>query len=105
MAKPTSSTIDLSMLSPQGEVTTLLEAVTASGASDAVEDPPLHKILQVFGTFTATVELEGSMDNTNWVSIGSITAPGKIANAESWKRVRANVTAYTSGTITAILGY
>lgn len=56
----------------------------------------------------ATILLEGSLDGTNWYSIGTITVPTLAANN---KRdvftnvcslyVRVNVTAYTSGTYTA----
>lgn len=101
---PASSTIRRTLPSVQGKTTTLLSAVTATGSSSAVENAPLNKVLQVFGTFVGTIHFEGSNDNSNFVSLGNVTAAGKIANAEAWKYVRARVSAYTSGSITAILG-
>lgn len=101
---PASSTIRRTLQSVQGKTTTLLAAVAALGSSTSQQNVPLNKVLQVFGTFVGTVHLEGSNNNTDFVSLGSVTAPGKIANAEAWKYVRARVSAYTSGSITAILG-
>lgn len=73
--------------------------------SGTVTDPPLVKTLQVIGTFTANVDLEGSLDNTHWLSLGQVTASGKISNAEAWRYLRPKVTDYETGEITAILTY
>ena len=83
---------------------TLLDGATATGAGSAVGVLKLlHKTIQVYGTFTATVEVEGSADGTNWFSLGSLTEAGKIAINDAWAFIRGNVTAYTSGTINAKL--
>jgi hypothetical protein len=86
---------------------TLLSAVTASGASKAVQvDSGLPAFLQVNGITTATVALQGSIDGTNWSTVGTaLTADGMVILAVAPKYLRANCTAYTSGTITAKILY
>ena len=86
---------------------TLLNAVTATGASSAIQvDGGQPVFLQVTGITTATVALQGSLDGTNFATIGTaLTADGIITIANSPKYVRANCTAYTSGTITAKILY
>ena len=86
---------------------TLLNAVTATGASTAVQvDGGQPVFLQVTGITTATVALQGSLDGTNFATIGTaLTADGIVTIANSPKYVRANCTAYTSGTITAKILY
>ncbi len=104
MGAPVQSTIERSQDSIAGSSDTLLSAVGATGAGTAVTCNVRDKIAQVFGTFVGTVHLEGSMDGTNFITLGNLTVPGKIANSEPWKYVRGNVTAWTSGTITMLLG-
>ena len=86
---------------------TLLNAVSATGASSAVQvDGGQPVFLQVSGITTATVALQGSLDGTTFATIGTaLTADGIITIANSPKYVRANCTAYTSGTITAKILY
>jgi len=86
---------------------TLLSAVTATGASKAVQvDSGLPAFLQVNGITTATVAFQGSIDGTNFSTIGTaLTADGIVTIANAPKYLRANVTAYTSGTITAKILY
>ena len=86
---------------------TLLNAVTASGASSAVQvDGGQPVFLQVNGITSATVVLQGSLDGTNWSTLGSaLTADGLITIANAPKYVRANCTVYVSGTITAKILY
>ncbi len=51
---------------------TLLNAVTASGASKAVQaDAGQPAFLQVAGITTATVALQGSLDGTTYATIGT----------------------------------
>ena len=100
-----SSTLDTAQETISNEQTTLLDAVDATAAGDEIEISALNKVAQVFGTFVGTVHLQGSLDGTNWVSLGNLTAAGKISNTEPWKYVRGNVTAYTSGNISMILGW
>jgi len=77
-----------------------------------------NKVLQAFGkvttsTGTAAVDLEGSMDGTNWTSLGTINLTlgtvntnGKLATTEAWAYLRANLKTLTGTgpTVTAILG-
>ena len=86
---------------------TLLNAVTATGASKAVQaEGGLPAFLQVNGITTATVAFQGSLDGTNYYTIGTaLTADGIVTIANAPKYLRANCTAYTSGTITAKVLY
>jgi hypothetical protein len=86
---------------------TLLSAVVATGASKAVQaDAGQPAFLQVSGITTATVAFQGSLDDTNWSTIGTaLTANGIVTIANAPKYLRANVTAWTSGTITAKVLY
>jgi len=86
---------------------TLLNAVTATGASTSVQiDGGQPVFLQVSGITSATVVLQGSLDGSNWSTLGSsLTADGLITVANAPKYVRANCTVYVSGTITAKVLY
>jgi uncharacterized membrane protein len=61
--------------------------------------------ITVFGTFSATVQLQYTVaTDADPVNIGAaITAPGQVQIPLRVKKVRANVTAYTSGTPQAVL--
>ena len=89
------------------EPITLLSAVGATGASKAVQaDAGEPAFLQVSGITTATVAFQGSLDGTNWSTIGSaLTANGIVIVQNAPKYLRANVTAWTSGSITAKVMY
>jgi len=86
---------------------TLLNAVGATGASSAVQaDAGQPAFLQVSGITSATVALEGSLDGSNWTTIGTaLTANGLITVANAPKYLRANCTVYVTGTITAKIMY
>jgi hypothetical protein len=86
---------------------TLLSAVVATGASKAVQaDGGQPAFLQVVGITTATVALQGSLDGTTFATIGTaLTADGIVTIANAPKYLRANCTAYTTGTITAKVLY
>jgi hypothetical protein len=86
---------------------TLLSAVVATGASKAVQaDGGQPAFLQVTGITTATVALQGSLDGTTFATIGTaLTADGIVTIANAPNYLRANCTAYTSGTITAKILY
>lgn len=86
---------------------TLLSAVGATGASPAVQaDAGQPAFLQVSGITSATVSLQGSLDGTNWSTIGTaLTANGIITIANAPTYLRANCTVYVSGTITAKILY
>jgi hypothetical protein len=86
---------------------TLLSAVSATGASTAVQvDTGQPAFLQVSGITSATVVLQGSLDGTNWSTLSSaLTANGIITVQNAPKYLRANCTVYVSGTITAKIMY
>lgn len=84
---------------------TLLNAVVATGASAAFTGE-FPATVVVSGITTATVAVQVSLDGTAWVTSGAaLTADGAVTILAPFKYVRANVTAYTSGTITAKLLY
>lgn len=64
------------------------------------------KYVQTFGTFTATIQLQVSMDGTNWAnsSAAAVSAPGIVSVPETCAFIRANVTAFTSGVPNMVLG-
>ena len=86
---------------------TLLSAVGATGASTAVQaDAGQPAFLQVSGITTATVALEGSLDGSNWSTVGTaLTANGIVTVANAPKYLRANVTVLSAGSITAKILY
>jgi hypothetical protein len=86
---------------------TLLSAVGATGASKAVQvDGGQPAFLQVSGITSATVVLQGSLDGTNWSTIGTaLTADGMITVANAPTYLRANCTVFVTGTITAKIMY
>ena len=86
---------------------TLLSAVAATGASQAVQaDAGQPAFLQVSGITIATVAFQGSLDGTTFATIGTaLTADGIVTIANAPKYLRANCTAYTSGTIIAKILY
>jgi hypothetical protein len=86
---------------------TLLSDVVATGESKAVQvDGGQPAFLQVSGITSATVALQGSLDGTNWSTIGTaLTANGIITVANAPKYLRANCTVYVTGTITAKIMY
>jgi hypothetical protein len=86
---------------------TVLSAVGATGASTAVQaDAGQPAFLQVSGITSATVALQGSLDGTNWSTIGTaLTADGLVTVANAPKYLRANCTVYVTGTITAKIMY
>ncbi len=64
------------------------------------------KTVMLHSVGTGTYQLQGSLDNTNWVSEGSAltassTAPLEVTEAYAY--LRWNCTAYTSGTPTSVL--
>jgi hypothetical protein len=94
-------------MSSNSNAVTLLSAVTATGASKAVQcDAGSPAFLQVNGITSATVVFQGSLDGTNWSTLGSsLTADGLVTVANAPKYLRANCTVYVSGTITAKILY
>lgn len=84
-------------------LSTLLSGVTSTGTSISVgTDSNKPAFIQVSGITSATVAAQGSVDNTTWATIGTaLTADGLITITNPPPFIRANVTVYVTGTITA----
>lgn len=79
---------------------TLLSEVEETGASAAIFPDGAPVTVVISGITTATVNIEGSVDGTNFEAIQAKTADACVIVDPSTKYIRANVAAYTSGTIT-----
>ena len=84
---------------------TLQNAATATGAGTVWEVPDYfeYQTIQVVVTNTATVQCQGSLDNTTFETLGTLTATGSCVTEGAWKYIRANISACTSCTVTAKL--
>jgi hypothetical protein len=99
---------------------TALDAVTATVIGSAIEigDDPVEEVyMQVDGVTTATMKLQGSLDNSNWYDISlqdidatdpntftnGITADGLTKAMTIPRYIRPNMTAYTAGTVTTLI--
>lgn len=97
-----------------------LTAAAATGAGTAISMGAARQAqsVSVTGAFVGTLRLQGSHDGANWFDLAvvsvsdtaaakvlDITAPGIYVSASPMpiNRLRANVTAYTSGAITALV--
>lgn len=85
-----------------GSVTPLLLAAAAITVGDAYRSKELYKTFTIDITGVATVKIQGS-DGVNWYDIAETTISGAVQHYFPWQAVRANVTAYTSGTVTVRL--
>jgi hypothetical protein len=87
------------MSEPRNIITPLLMGVTSTGAS-GVYGGKGQRVSQVLITGTATVQMQASVDNDNWISLGDpITASGGYESEAPWPYMRANVTSYSSGAV------
>lgn len=86
-------------------VSNLLDGVTATGFSDSQLMPAAKVTFQITGITTATVLLQGSHEGTDWVTLATVTSDDGYVLTDPWKYIRANVSAYTSGTISVTLGW
>lgn len=86
---------------------TLLSGVTTTGASPSVRTDglvPAH--VQISGITIGTVTVQGSVDGTSWAALATaLTADGMVTLDSPPPYVRANVTAFTSGSITVKINY
>ena len=63
-----------------------------------------HKYVQLHGTFVATVQVEGSIDGSDYFAVGAPqSAPGVVPVPETVEFVRVRTAAYTSGEPKAVL--
>lgn len=91
-------------------VQTLLNAVSATGAGDTVEpvqeaDSIRDLPYQIAGTFVGTVDIEVSLNGTDWFALVSTTAFPTAGTIPYFPYVRSNVSAYTSGSVSVWIGY
>jgi len=89
-------------------------AVTANGNGTLLNvNEYATAVLEVRGTFSATINFECSIDDTNWYSIVATKNDGTISSScttvglyeikvAAWKSIRARVSGYVSGSITVI---
>ena len=83
-------------------------AVQGAGVSIPCDGPPGFwvRVSSVAGS-SATVELQGSISGAAWLTLATWTNPtaaGDIWSGEPLPFMRCNVTAYSTGTITAVGG-
>ena len=93
---------------------TMQSAVTANGNGTNLDvNDYATAVLEIRGTFSATINFEGSIDDTNWYPIvatkndsinGSVTTTTGLYEVKvaTIKSVRARVSGYASGSITVI---
>jgi hypothetical protein len=95
---------------------TSLSAVSATGGGTALDGGVVRQnavmvVTASAGTTAGSVQLQGSLDNTNWYSLGSAVSTTTAATTQvtvttAFSRyVRANVaTAISGGTVTVLVG-
>lgn len=87
---------------------TLQDAATATGGGTVLtlQDTFHYWTIQATISGTATVQCQGSLDNTTFETLGSLTATGSCVTEGAWKYIRANISACTACTVTvkAVLG-
>ena len=87
--------------------TPLVLGQTAVGAGPAtmvrnIDEP---RTFQVTITGVATVSVEASNDGVNFIPLqAGITVSAGYTDDGAWGYVRANVTSYTSGSVTVVMG-
>lgn len=64
----------------------------------------MEKSVQVSGSGTWTLNVEGSMDDLSWVVVDTISGPACIVVSQTFKSLRINVTAWSSGQPVATFG-
>lgn len=85
----------------EDDIIILLDAVSSTVTSAVIMldvRPRQDAVVQATITGTATVQLEGSLNNTDWIKVGEFsTSEGKVFTRLRYLRGR--VSAYTSGTV------
>lgn len=82
-----------------------VQAATGAGASTPVRMIRDKRTFQVTINGIATVAIEGSNDGANWIMLQpGITSSTGYEDDAPWNFVRANVTSYTSGSVTVVMG-
>lgn len=93
-------------------VVTLLSAVSATGTGAAFDLDGIRDeftlVIQTTGSPTFSLTLQGSVDGTNWFTLGSAVtsaAAATVITSQLAAYVRADLTALSTGTLTAELGF
>lgn len=105
-------------LRSQSGVQTLQNAAAATGNGTAALVAGCNNVvLQIVGTFSATVTFEATLDGSNWVAVAcadlnsttraratTATAPGlfMLDAVAGLQQFRARVSAYASGSVTVV---
>lgn len=80
--------------------------VSANGASAAAWSVQhrREKTVQIAGTFSGLVTVEGTIDGTSWAPVaGPVTAPCILAVPQALMQVRIAGSSWVSGTASAVL--
>lgn len=79
--------------------------ITGAGEARRVTDYVDHTV-QVSGTFTATLDIEVSLDDVTWTKVQTgVSAAGLFQwRGHAFRSMRINVTAYTSGEPVVVMG-
>lgn len=82
-------------------IATSIDVPDSVAAGAGVDISEASKVaVYLHGTFVGTVQWQISTDNVNWADTGAAqTAPGVIDVTTPANWIRADVTAYTSGTL------
>ena len=94
-----------------GQRVTLLDAVEATGAGNAVKVVlPIRSFAGTIDAGSAAGDIEVSNDKVNWISAGSFSLSGAgdsfaVTLQQAYHFVRANVTALTTGPLTVYMTY
>ena len=84
------------MARPEKLVLEVKQAVEAGRAENVFRFR--DKTVQVHGTFVATLQIEGSIDGSEYFPLGAaLSAPGALRVPETLEFLRVRTTAYTSG--------
>lgn len=84
-----------------------VKQAVATGDKHPVKHFMAEKSVQVAGTFSATMRIQGSNDGANWADLtGDLTSAGITAITTPLAFMRVDTTAYTSGTpVVTLCGY
>jgi len=88
----------------QRRVYTLLDAVGETGAGTPHRVLNNCRVFQVIISDTATCLLQASLDGDNWVTLRTSTASEAYSTAEPWTYIRGNVSVWSAGTVTLLMG-
>jgi hypothetical protein len=96
----------------EGHLVTLLAAVTGTGAGTGADLGDIRDefsvLVQTTGSPTFSVTFQGSVDGSNWFTLGSAVVAvtnGTTVTGVLARYVRANLTALSGGTLTAELAF